>query len=420
MKLGSGQALGILLNGLFAFVVLRVISKEEFALYTLFSSIQLTIASFSDMGINGSVVSIGARYRDDEAKLAHIVRRVQMYRSRFFALGLLISLLLFSQLLGSRVISFWGLMTCLVVTSLTSWQSVHNTVGASVLYLRERFTIISVVGPGSSALRVFLLLVTWTVGWKGLIVLLLINMVAEVGVGIVYRSLKLFPGTPPIAEEAAREINAGIINYAKPLIVGSVMHYIQPTLVLWLLHYLGTLGDVANYGAVGRLGQVTGFATYLSTAMVMTRMAKASSRASARQLLLKLTGVQVVVVVGLLSMGLLFGDLVLMLLGANYSGLHSELNYFLASWALMHFSGFFFLALISLGISAYQAHINGLAIIAQVGFALLIRVSTAEHAFTMNIVYALMTLLGQLILVYLYILRPGGETPGVAVTTLPS
>ncbi len=406
-KLASGQAAGMVLNGLFALIVLRAISPEQFALYTLFSSIQQTIGSFSDMGINGSIVAVGARYRHDAGLFGQVIETVKTYRQRFFLIGIALAILLSSQVLFKAETTPTTVGICLLITAVTAWVTLQNQLMNGVLYLNERFTILGFIGPLGSTVRFYLLVVLWGWRFEGLIALLLINLAAETVNHFVYRWQRPLPPVPAkdSKPEGAAEVRRHVFEYSRPLIAGSVLHYIQPNLVLWVLNAMSSLKDVASFGAVGRFGQVTNFVTYLCTSMVMTRLAKAQNREVAKRLFLKLTVVQFAVVAVVTALLVTFAGPVLLLLGKHYDHLHRELSFFLASWVLAHFSGYFFLTLISRGHSKYQGVINGLAILLQVGFAMMIRIDSAEKAFSMNIFYGAVTLVGQLALVYYFVFR---------------
>ncbi|MEO8376514.1 MAG: hypothetical protein ABI579_02500 [Candidatus Sumerlaeota bacterium] len=409
-KLGSGQALTTLMSGLFGLLIVPNIEKKEFALYTLFASLQQTISSFSDMGIGHAVIAVGAKYRNDQGLFAHLMQTIKVYRERLFAGSLLLGLILSSQIFTKHDEPIIRVLLCLALTATTAWVIIHNQMINGVLYLEERFNVVSFVVPRSATIKLVLLFFCLATHMAGVIALLSINLIAESITHFQFRKYFKFPPRPPHDEGNAAIVRDHVKRYVRPMVAGSILFAIQAPLILWVLNGMGSSGDVANYGAISRLGQITNFVTYLCTTLVITRMAKVDSRDAAKRLMLKLTIAQVAVLASVVSVATLFTAPLLHLLGPKYSSLHTEFHYFLASWTLWHLSSFFFMSLTGQGISKYQGVVNFFAITVQIASIFIIGVTSARTAFTLNIIYSSTMLLGQMSLVYMFMIRKPVES----------
>ncbi|MCC6547310.1 hypothetical protein IT570_09095 [Candidatus Sumerlaeota bacterium] len=409
-KLGSGKALATLIAGVFGLLIVPNVDPKVFALYTLFASLQQTIASFTDMGIVGSVISVGAKYRHDAGLFAHLMHTIKVYRERLFGFSFLLGVILSSQIFTKHDASFGMIGIALALTISTAWVIIHNQMIGGVLWLEERFNAVSFVTPTSGAIKLLLLFFCLAFNQAGLIALLLINLIAEAITHLQYRRHYRMPKPPVNDEENAKLVRKHVNDYIKPMIAGSILLYIQAPLILWVLNGMGNVGEVAKYGAISRLGQVTNFVSYICTALVLTRIAKTESRAATQKLLAKLTIIQVVAVVSVIGGAVILTKPLLHLLGKNYSHAHAEFHLFLISWGLWHMAAFFFQALTGQGISKFQGHLNTIAIAVQVACVFAVGVSSARHAFAMNIVYSATMMAGQLVLIYLFVVRkPAGD-----------
>lgn len=408
-KLGSGQALTTLIAGVFGLVIIPNVDKKVFALYTLFASLQQTISSFTDMGISSAVIAVGAKYRHDAGLFAHLMNIIKVYRERLFLFSFMLGLILSSQIFTKHDAPISTVLVSLMLSATTAWVVIHSQMTGGVLYLEERFNAVSFVGPRSGAIKLLLLFACIWFNQAGLVILLSINLIAESLTLFQYSRQFRFPPKPIGDEANAALVRDHVRRYIKPMIAGSILFCIQAPLVLWVLNGRGNVNEVANYGAISRLGQVTNFVTYICTTLVITRIAKVGTHAAAKKLLAKLTVVQVVAVVSVISTAMLVSTPLLKLLGRNYSHLHTEFFLFLTSWGIWHLSSFFFQALMGQGFSKYQGVLNLSAIIVQVASIFIVGITTAKHAFTLNIIYSASMLIGQLTMVYIFMIRGSRE-----------
>lgn len=400
--LGFGQVAATGLNALFMLVLLRLASKADFAIYSLFTNMHNTMTGFSDLGLTSAIVAIGARHRGEE--VYGVLAMIRRFRTLLFLLGVGMSAgLLLHLIQQERVGALAGTLWFLIVAC-GAWTAVAITVQSSLLNLFERYSAIAMVNPIIAATRLAGLALQPAMG-AGVGFLLVIGALSQIA-GYIFIRLKngAIP-RPKLTPEQRERIRREILLYTRPLVFSSILFYLQPTIVLWLLNYLGSSQEVADFSAVGSLSRILAVISTATNAPLLSRFSKIEDRDHLVRLFAKVTVMQVSIVAVVLLSGWMFPGTWLWLLGRNYGGLDLELFHFFVGWGFTYLAGFFITVLTSRSRTVYQAHVLAAALAVQLAYAAVADVSSARQAFIMNNIYLGAFAFGQAALVYFLLVR---------------
>jgi O-antigen/teichoic acid export membrane protein len=131
-----------------------------------------------------------------------------------------------------------------------------------------------------------------------------------------------------------------VLRYLAPTLPSGLYFSLQGPLVVWLAATFGDTRNVAEVGALGRLGMVVSLFTGLSGVVFLPRLARIASEELWRRRYLQFGGLLVAIAAALLAAAWLAPGLFLPLLGEHYAGLERELLLVMAGAGLVLLDGY--------------------------------------------------------------------------------
>ena len=83
----GAQAVVLLLNAFSGFLLVRGMSKEQYAWFTIANSLQATISVMSDSGLGSAMMAVGGRVSHDESQFVRVMKVAQQMRLEFMTLA---------------------------------------------------------------------------------------------------------------------------------------------------------------------------------------------------------------------------------------------------------------------------------------------------------------------------------------------
>ncbi|WP_372722654.1 hypothetical protein [Novipirellula sp.] len=309
-----GMACGIL--------VIRLLSPQEYALYTLANTMLGTMTLLADGGIASGVMSQGGKVWQDRAKLGAVLVTGMKLRKQFAVFSFVVAAPLLLVLL-QRHCESWLMSTAIVLAIIPSFLSaLSGTLLQVVPKLTQNVLPLQRAQVSTSAGRLVLngLLLTL---FPFAAVAVLASGMAQIYLNVRLRKMSADSVDRFQPEDAA--VRVAILSIVKRILPGAIYYSFSAQITLWLISIFGSTEAVAQIGALGRLAVVlTIFSTLFGT-LVVPRFARLPE--CKKLLLTRYFQIQL----GFMALGMfivgfvwLFPTEVLWILGSDYAGLKSE------------------------------------------------------------------------------------------------
>lgn len=323
----AGQGLLQLLNVLNGFFLLRWLSVDEQAKFSLAMGLQATLSVLGDLGFGGSLVGLVGNRTDDRRLIGQYVAGIRQFKDRFLGIGLLVGIVAVvvwgrKQAWGGDLWLIYGLLIVSVYAQ--SMSGYH----AAILQMKKELTAFykpQIVAAGLRLLAGSVLYVLLGLNARQAVLLTTAAFVLN-AVWLRRYACRHVEPTPP-GPNVRREIVATL----GPVIPMVIFYAIQGQVVLFLAGYFGKAGNLAEIGALSRINQLFALLTPFNLVVLLPFLAQSpASQRIRRYALVLLAGIAVVSPIVALSYWIP-GPFV-WLLGPHYASLTDEIGpYVLAS-----------------------------------------------------------------------------------------
>lgn len=329
-KIFGGLALTQLLvqvmNAVAGFLLVRTLPKPDYAWFTIASSMSAVLSILSDSGIGSAVTCIGGTVWKDNASLKALVMAAMRLRMQMAVLASFVVAGI-SLLLLRRNGAEWGgsvMLTLLVLAPV--WCLSTSAVLSVVNRLHSRTRELQIADAYPALLRMLLTLALLGWGWLTPVTALLAVLAGHVFQLTIVRRQVLPLLTEAPVEEAPLNAHKRVIHrFMRQLIPNCIFLCLQGQLSAWLITLFATPNEVADIGALNRIGIVFALLSGPVTQFVGPAFARATEKKH-------LWGIAGGLVVGstffcsvMVFAAWLKGDWFLWLLGSKYTHLRHEL-----------------------------------------------------------------------------------------------
>jgi O-antigen/teichoic acid export membrane protein len=389
----AGMIAGLLLT--------RFMPVREFALYTLASSVISFFIFASDLGSTSSLVFFfhrTAREGDDfEAYLAAVLS----LRRTAFLFGAAAVVLVFPITAAAKGFGRWDIALATAGILGAAWFQIAASVRVLALRLADRYGQsyrAEMAGggfrlAGSLAMIAAALLRAW-----------IAIATAALAAAVVARIAR--PRQPrPAATDLAPQ-RRQVLRYLLPSLPSALYFSIQGPLVVWLSATFGSTRNLAEVGALGRLGLLVGMFSGLTGVVFLPRMARITDDQLFRQRYLQFGASLVAIAGGMLATAVLAPGLLLFILGPHYAGLHRELLLVVAGSGLTLLSGYAVGVNLSRSWNRWESVAVLVLIAAQACFVAVLPLGTTAGVLWFNVLSAVVGLSLQLVITATGFIRP--------------
>jgi O-antigen/teichoic acid export membrane protein len=313
------QALGFVCG----IMSVRLLSTQEYALFTLANTMLGTMTILADSGITNGVMAESGKVWQDKEKLGSILATGLDMRKKFGLLSLAVSLPVLAYLLFMHGASWLTLVLILTAIVLTFYAALSDSILEVVPRLHQDIKPLQrnqiEVGVGR-----LLLTGSFLFAFPYTFVALLAN-----GIPRIYGNYKLKGLSIRFAAEHKipdPEVRKAVVRGVKRTLPIVMYHCISGQISIWLISFFGTTTSISQIGALGRLSMAFSLFTVLFSTLVVPRFSRmAASKAGLLRHFL-LAQASALLISFILMIGIwLFSNQILWLLGKNYQGLNHEL-----------------------------------------------------------------------------------------------
>lgn len=323
----AGQGSVQILNLISGFLLLRWLSVEAYAQYSVAFGFQSTIGILVELGFAGSIVALVGDRGADKKIVGTYVRSAKHYRNRLFAIVIPIAAIAFPLVISKH---HWDWTTQLLLFSsivssifFQGWVSYYCAPLLISQRLKQFYQSQVISGFGRIVLCFTLylgsVLTSWTTTW--------VNSAIVAVNGWLYRQ----SAKPLISEPSSSDskYNREMLRYLSPLMPGIVFAAFQGQISLFLIALFGQTQNIAEVAALGRLGQLFFILTAFNSVVVEPYFAKLP-RQYLLQRYLQVVGFATVVAIAVWAIAFLFPDPLLWILGSKYQNLRVETTWIVA------------------------------------------------------------------------------------------
>jgi O-antigen/teichoic acid export membrane protein len=309
----AGIAAGILL--------INFLPVRELALYTLGLSVINFFTFASDLGSTTSLLHFYHRAARGEGDFRPYLAAVLSLRRVAFLIGAVGVVLVFPRAAAAKgygareiALSAAGILICVAFQILSSLRLLD-------LRLADRYGRSYRAELSGSGVRLLwvagMIAASWLVAWAGI----LSSAVATATVAFVAR-----PSAPaePLAVDLA-PYRRRVLRYLLPTLPSALYFAVQGPLTVWLATTFGSTRNMAEVGALSRLGMVVGLFSTLIGVVFLPRLARVTDDRLYLVRYLQFGAALATVALALLAAAALVPRLFLFVLGGHYAGLSHEL-----------------------------------------------------------------------------------------------
>jgi O-antigen/teichoic acid export membrane protein len=378
---GSVQALNILTG----FFLLRWMSVEAYAQYSVAFGFQSTLGMLVDLGFSGSIIAlVGERGAEPEI-VGRYVRSARHFRNRLFLIVVPLGAVAFPFLIARQnwPVMMQALLFASIVAALyfQGWSSFYST----PLLITQRITpyyrpqIISACGRNIFCFVLHLMsaLTAWAAAWVSSAVIFINSL--------LYRKESKHLAAEPT--KADRQANREMLRYLSPLIPVTIFLAFQGQISIFIITLTGQTRGVAEVAALGRLGQLFLVLGAFNSVVISPYSARVPRSHLARRYF-QMVGAAVAISAVICLGAFLFPEPFLWILGPKYQNLRAEVGWAIAVSCVNYVGGVIWAIHSARKWIYWWVTVTYICLVlaAQVVCALLIDLSTTMHVIYFSLV----------------------------------
>lgn len=332
----AGQGSIQVLNLISGFLLLRWLSVEAYAQYSIAFGFQSTLGMLMDLGFSGSIIALVGDRITDKDVITSYVAAARYFRNWLSVLLLPIGVLVFPLITDkhgwdwiTQALLLGSIISSLFFQGLTSFYSPPLLMHKQL----KEFYQPQIFSAGLRLLLCFALYVTsaltaWSTAWISSVVLL-IN-------GVAYKrsAQRWLEGS--LASD--RKIRKEMLTYLAPLIPGLIFTAFQGQISLFLITWFGRSESIAEVAALGRVGQLFVLLSAFNGIVVGPYIAKVAASDLFKRYL-QVLGISSLVSALLSVIAFYFPAPLLWIMGAKYKHLHTELGWMILATCISYIGG---------------------------------------------------------------------------------
>lgn len=317
-----GQGALQILQVLSGFLLIRWLSVEEYAQYSVAFAFQSTAQMLVELGFSGAVVALVGNRINERKVLGNYIKSGRYYRNRFFYLVGGACIFLFPLLSIKHGWPTYITVLLLVCILANLYFSGNVSYYSSPLIIHKKLTAFYKIQAKHSFLRLivigslylFTILNAWLAAFTTTFV--------TIANGFAFkRKTKVYVEEP---EYSTPEVRKEMLNYIKPIMPGIVFMAFQAQIIVFIISVFGETRNIAEIAALGRIGQIFLLFNMAGSAVVAPYFAR-QARKGLLNKFFKIIVVAIVIATLIWFFSLLFPEVLIFLIGSKYNHLKSEI-----------------------------------------------------------------------------------------------
>lgn len=316
-----------ILAALSGLMLVRLLPVNEYGFYTLGLTAFSFICVFSDLGATETLSFFRWRARKKNKSWVPYFHAVMRFRRTVFLFGFITSaayIFYTSRHFGEDTPT---ILAGIVLMGLSAWFAIQSGIISFVLKLEQHFRLVYLVELSNEAIKLLSVSMIWMLGFStalaGMSSIAFGSVAAAALAFGLLRKNKVLNVRP--STQGSRRTNRVLMGQIVPTFPGAIHFAIQGLLVTWLAAYYGTVVNVAEVGALGRLGVIISVISGFTGSVFVPRLIAITDETLFFKRYLLWWLIMAVLGGAILLAVWIFQKEFLYLLGGSYSGLHEEL-----------------------------------------------------------------------------------------------
>lgn len=389
-----------LLAAISGLMLVRLLPVSEYGFYTLVLAAFTFICTFSDLGATETLSFFRWRGGKKNKPWMPYFHAVLRFRRTVFVFGFISSaayIFYTGRHIGEDIQT---ILAGIVLMGLSAWFAIQSGIISYVLKLEQRFRQAYAVELSNEGIKLLAVGLIWVVGFAtalaGMTSVALGALVAAILASRLLGQRFAKSGVPK--QRHAHQSSRVLLGQIMPILPGTIHFALQGPLIAWLAAYYGSVVNVAEVGALGRLGVLVGvIAGFTGTVFVPRLLAINDERFFFKRYLQWWLVMLAVGVIMILAVRI-FPEAFLYLLGDSYSGLHIELIAIAVTAILWTFNGYVYSINRARGWVKRQEYILVVLIAGQVGMFTYLEFSSTLNVLLFSMGTAVLWFSYQLVL----------------------
>jgi O-antigen/teichoic acid export membrane protein len=321
IEFGAVQAAVQLLGALAGLLIVRSLSKSEYALFAIANSMQTTCNLLADCGIGIGLRAIGGRVWNDRRRFGELLATALSLRHSLAAISFAVSLPIAGWMLWRSGANTWqiaGFTLALIAGVVPLLSSSVHGISAQ---LHGEYRRIQRLDLGTGALRALLI---------GALAMSKLNALLAVMVGVLGNWLQAIFFRRWAYQHADPQANLNtdqrreLIGFSIQWLPNVIFFCFQGQVTLVILSLFGSSTNIADLTALSRLTMLFTVFSAITTTLFAPRFARCQDRVTLKSLYLTLVGASLLMLLPLFLLVWLWPEPFLWLLGGQYHGLARE------------------------------------------------------------------------------------------------
>ena len=319
----AGQGAVQLVQLLSGFFLIHWLSVEDYAQYSIVFAFQSTAQVLVELGVSGSVVALVGNRIDDKKVLGEYIKAGKFFRNRMFLVVSIICIVGFPYMTMQHEWSISVTVILLMCILLNLFFSGNTAFYVTPLMIHRKLSDMYHVQLKSGVFRLLFL-------WIAYLLSAINSWIAAFTtcITVFYNGEKFRKKSQQFIEEPIEsdsKTRKEILGYVKPVIPGIVYSAFSAQISLFIIGIFGVSENIAEVGALGRLGQIFVIFNMASSTLIVPYLARQSKEHLGRKIL-GILAIGGCIAIILITIGFSFPKPLLWIMGEKYSHLGEEVG----------------------------------------------------------------------------------------------
>ncbi|AMA10524.1 polysaccharide biosynthesis protein [Picosynechococcus sp. PCC 73109] len=362
-------------------LIIRTLSKEEYAYFAIANSLQATMNILADSGIGIALDAIGGKVWQDHYRFGQLINTAMYLRQHLAVIAVIVVTPILFLMLHHAGASVSYTVILIIGVLIELYCYLQMGVLSSVLRLKTQITRIQKLALIGGGCRLVILTALFKFLNAGIGIFA--STIASITQSIILNAWvkDSIDRKAPVNQEDRGEI----IKFIGKQIPNSVLYAVEGQLGIWLISIFGNTENIAELGALTRLGVIFGLISSVLNEIILPSFSRCQVAKILFKRYMQVLGLYCLFSFLLIILAFFFPSQSLWILGENYSHLKEEVLLLVISFVVQYILGVAWLMNVSKGwiLSGWIA--VPIEIITKIVLLLFIDVSSLNGIFLFNI-----------------------------------
>ncbi|WP_375495247.1 lipopolysaccharide biosynthesis protein, partial [uncultured Nostoc sp.] len=321
-KFVSVQLIVQALNLASGILIVRTLSKQEYAYFTLANSMQVTMNLLADSGISSALSAIGGRIWQDPYRFGQLINTAMQSRRYLAVIAIVLVTPIMCWMLLQNGASLGCTVLLIIAILIELNYYINKGVLDTVLQLHSQIEKIQRLNLLSAISRLIILLGGYTILLNAVVGAFASTIASGLYNLVIWRWVK---NTVNLKAPISKDDQKEILKLVKHQAPNGIFFCVQSQLTIWLISIFGNTDNIAEIGALGRIGIIFTVINAVMNSIILPGFARCQSvERLYRQYWQILGSFSLFSVIILISVAF-FPTQILSILGKQYVSLQNEL-----------------------------------------------------------------------------------------------